>query len=77
MNANEARELATSITTRVSKKQYDTLLEKIETAAKKGNFYIYHHDNVNEIILNKLRTDGFVVTSSSDQRDGTTITIKW
>ena len=80
MNAKEARQKALSINEGRNKLQYQKVVELIEKAVEDGkfevNFYL-GNTSLTSGVDAKLKEDGFKVTSYSDQRDWTTITIRW
>lgn len=77
MTAEEARRVATSITTAINAKELKIIEDWIAKAANKGELKTHYYENLSKPVLNELGRRGFTVSEFHDQRDGTTITISW
>ena len=47
------------------------------TAAEAREYSCYFHDSLRNDVENKLKSEGYEISSWYDQRDGATITITW
>ena len=78
-NAEAARKLVNEVTSidgpylRVGT---NIALSKIEAAAKTGKRFVYL-GGLRNVILDRLRARGFLVTVTYDQRDGDLTTVSW
>ena len=77
MNAKEARERALKITSQKEREQHILINNRIEEAVDKGNLYINFYGSLMPAVKLQLEKDGYSISQFHDQRDGTTITIKW
>ena len=74
MNASEANRIAKEVS---SKPDMTDIYNCVERSARSGETSTYYYGNINRHQLKKLINDGYKVTNSSDQRDGTSYTISW
>jgi len=77
MNAKEARQLTLDINNEDNMLQYEDIMKLIRRNAEKGDFYCYYHTSLRTSVKEKLKSDGYDITVVNDQRNGTTVTIKW
>ena len=77
MQAKEAREKANSIVENKVKNQMAAIRVTIEKAVNQGQFSVNFYDPLMTDTLFQLEEEGYEVHEHSDQREGTTVTIKW
>lgn len=77
MQAEEARSKATSVVENKAANQMAVIRLTIERAVNQGQFSVNFYDPLMLDVLFKLEEEGYEVYEHSDQRDGTTVTIKW
>jgi len=78
MKATEARALAYKKNINDTNSQYAKIIEKIIFEAKKGNYNMDWYESFNDVVREKLESQGYIVGKTHhDQRDGSTTKIKW
>ena len=77
MDAKTAREEALKVHFKKVQDQYSSAKELIHKAARSGQFQTSYYDDLLLDTKNLLENEGYEIHEHSDQRDGTTITIKW
>lgn len=77
MNAQEAREQAMSVTQGRNQVQYAEVMSLVKNAVENGYFTTNYYKPLLPAVETELEKEGYKVTSYSDQRDGTTVTISW
>lgn len=77
MKASEAKEIANSLTSFSNARQIANIQEKIKDLANKGKYSFNIYENLSDVVVDKLKKDGYVVVSSHDPRDGICYNISW
>ena len=77
MNAEQAWEKALKITSEKERSQYISIKEDIEIEVDKGYMETRFYNSLMPSVEIALKSEGFKVSEFFDQKDGTTITIKW
>lgn len=77
INAEWARKTATSILGENVNKQIGICEESIKNAVKKNEMSCYVVIYANNLTITELRKRGFECEQHSDQRDGSSLHIKW
>jgi hypothetical protein len=77
MTAKEARDKALDIALAANKKQYDEIMEIIKRAVDRAELTCNYYEYIKLVVKDQLEKDGFKVSSSYDQREGTIVTIGW
>lgn len=75
--AEKARERSQMIVTDTAKEQLNTVLKKILKETDSGGLYCYHYDTLLPNVVTELKSRGFDIAFTNDQRDGVTYIIKW
>jgi hypothetical protein len=77
MTAEEARKIATSVTTTVNALELKNLEDYIAKAVNRGDLQTHYYESISQPVKGELRNRGFLIDEIYDPRDGLTITIKW
>ncbi|GGR31354.1 hypothetical protein [Deinococcus ruber] len=79
MNAQEARKLATEVTTTEQKGAIDSALSKIKWEAEHGHFNVTLYPHLPEFVKTYLEGRGYTVklSNSGNQLDGPTLEVSW
>ena len=77
MDAEEAYNLTTDTIEYTKEKLLETIMSKIDKAARKGEYLVHIYENISSVIIDELRNLGYEVINNYSQRDGDDFIIKW
>ena len=76
MNANEAREIARKVNTNDFDSVWAEVKKLIKIKAEQGEYSLWVYKTLNEDVIQKLKEEGFTLTSQSVKNESST-NISW
>lgn len=77
MDAEEAYNLTTDTIEYTKEKLLETVMSKIDKAARKGEYLVHIYENISKEAIDELRNLGYEVINNYSQHDGDDFIIKW